>query len=73
MTTDFLALVDWSRGMWIVQHHDPSGNLITELTDFPACTPSIVVCGRLLRDRPDSRVFAKISLAAPGQAVRGRP
>ena len=60
MTTDLLALVDWSRGMWIVQHHDPSGNLITESTDFPACTPSIVVCDRLLKDRPGSRVFAKI-------------
>src|SRR6266700_2685925 len=61
MTTDFLVLVDWSRGMWIVQHLDPSGTLIIESTDFPACTPSIVVCDRLLKDRPGSRVFAKIS------------
>ena len=60
-TTDFLALIDWSRGMWIVQHRDPSGNIITESTDFPAGTPSIVVRDRLLEDRPGSRVFAKIS------------
>ncbi len=60
-TTEFLALIDWSRGMWIVQHRDPSGNMITESTDFPAGTPSIVVCDRLLEERPGSRVFAKIS------------
>jgi len=60
MTTEFLALVDWSRGIWVVQHRDASGNIVIESTDFPASTPSIVVCGRLLRDRPGSRVFAKI-------------
>ena len=38
-----------------------SGNMITESTDFPAGTPSIVVCDRLLEERPGSRVFAKIS------------
>ena len=61
MKTHFLALVDWSQGMWIVQHLDLSGNMITESTDFPACTPAIVVCDQLQKDKPGSRVFAKIS------------
>jgi hypothetical protein len=61
MRTELLVLIDRSRGMWIVQHRDPAGNIITESTDFPASTPSVVVCGRLLKDRPGSRVFAKIS------------
>ena len=56
-----VALIDRSRGMWIVQHRDSAGNLITESTDFQASTPSIVVCDRLLKDRPGSQVFAKIS------------
>jgi hypothetical protein len=60
MKKDVLALIDWGQGMWIVQHRDPSGNIITESTDFPASTPAIVVCDRLLKDRPGSRVFAKI-------------
>jgi hypothetical protein len=59
MTTYFLALIDSIRGIWIVQHRDPNGNVITESTDFPANTPSIVVCDRLLQDRPGSRIFAK--------------
>jgi len=62
MTTNhYLALIDWGRGIWIVQHRDPAGNMVTETTEFPASTPSVVVCGRLLKDRPGSRVFAKIS------------
>ena len=59
--TKLVALIDRSRGMWIVQHRDTAGNIITESTDFPASTPSVVVCGQLLKDRPGSRVFAKIS------------
>jgi hypothetical protein len=59
--TKLVALIDRSRGMWIVQHLDLAGNLITESTDFHASTPSIVVCDRLLKDRPGSQVFAKIS------------
>jgi len=60
MTTRLMASIDWSRGIWIVQHRDPTtGNMITESTDFPASTPSIVVCDRLLNARPGSRIFAK--------------
>jgi hypothetical protein len=47
--------------MWIVQYRDPAGMMMTESTDFQASTPSIVVCDRLLKDRPGSQVFAKIS------------
>ena len=59
--TKLLVLIDRNRGMWVVQHRDPTGNLITESTDFEATTPSIIVCDRLLRDRPGCQVFAKIS------------
>ncbi len=59
MTTKLMASIDWSRGIWIVQHRDPTGNMITESTDFPASTPSIVVCDRLLNARPGSRILAK--------------
>ena len=59
--TKLLVLIDRSQGMWIVQHRDAAGNLITEATDFQASTPSIIVCDRLLRDRPGCQVFAKIS------------
>jgi hypothetical protein len=59
MTTYFLALIDSNRGIWIVQYRDPNGNMITESTDFPAGTPSIVVCDRLQKERPGSRIFAK--------------
>jgi hypothetical protein len=59
MTTYFLTLIDSSQGIWIVEHRDSNGNVITESTDFPANTPSIVVCDRLLQDRPGSRIFAK--------------
>jgi hypothetical protein len=61
MTPTLLASIDWNRGIWIVQHRDTAGQTITESTDFPASTPSIVVCDQLLKDRPGSRVFAKIS------------
>jgi hypothetical protein len=59
MTTKLMALIDWSRGIWVVQHCDPTGTVITEATDFPASTPSIVVCDRLLDARPGSRIFTK--------------
>jgi hypothetical protein len=60
MKTNILALVDWSRGIWVVQYRDPAGNLVTEPTEFQANTPSVVVCDALLKNRPGSRVFAKM-------------
>jgi len=38
LPTRTLVLIDRSRGIWIVQHRDPSGNMIAELTDFQAST-----------------------------------
>ena len=61
MKTSVMAFIDWSRGMWVVQYRDLSGSMVTEVTGFPASTPSIVVCDKLLQDRPSSRVFAKLS------------
>ncbi len=61
MKTSILALIDWNRGVWVVQYRDLSGNIVTEPTEFRANTPSIVVCDALLKDRPGSRVFAKVN------------
>ena len=61
METNILASIDWSSGVWIVQYRDQAGNMVTEPTVFPASTPSIVVCGTLLQNRPGSRVFAKLN------------
>ena len=61
MRTTILASIDWSRGMWVVQYRDLTGNVVIEPTEFPASTPSIVVCDALLKNRPGSSVFAKIN------------
>ena len=61
MKPTILASIDWSRGLWVVQYRDLTGNMITEPTEFPASTPSIVVCGAVLKNRPGSSVFAKIN------------
>jgi len=61
MKTSILALIDWNRGVWVVQYRDPAGNMVTEPTEFPASTPSIVVCNTLLKKRPGTSVFAKIN------------
>ena len=61
MKTNILALIDWSRGVWIVRYRDTTGNMVTETTEFPASMPSIVVCNALQKARPGSSVFAKIN------------
>jgi hypothetical protein len=61
METSLIVFVDWNQGMWVVQYRDSAGSMVTEVTGFPASTPSIVVCHKLLQDRPASRVFAKLS------------
>lgn len=60
MKANLLALIDWNRGIWVVQYRDPTGDMITEPTQFPAHTPSVVVCDQLLKDRPGHPVFAKL-------------
>jgi hypothetical protein len=61
METGLMVFVDWNRGMWVVQYRDSSGSMVNEVTGFPASTPSIVVCDKLLQDRPSTRVFVKLS------------
>ena len=59
MKTTILVFIDWDRGLWAVQYRDNS-EVVTEMTSFPASTPSIVVCDAIQKDRPKSRIFAKI-------------
>ena len=61
MKREILALIDWSRGVWVVQYRDRVGEMIVELTEFPANTPSIVVSNELQKARPGFAVFAKIN------------
>jgi hypothetical protein len=61
MKEKILALIDWSRGVWVVQYRDRAGEMIEEPTWFPASTPSIVVCDELQKNRPNFAVFAKIN------------
>jgi hypothetical protein len=58
---EILALIDWSRGVWVVQYRDRVGEMIVEPTAFPANTPSIVVSDELQKARPGFAVFAKIN------------
>ena len=60
MTTTVLVFIDWSRGVWAVQYRN-NGEMVTEMTGFPASTPSIVVCDAMQKARPFSRIFAKIN------------
>jgi hypothetical protein len=61
MKRKILALIDWSRGVWVVQYRDRVGEMIVELTEFPANTPSIIVSDELQKERPGFAVFAKIN------------
>jgi hypothetical protein len=61
MREKILALIDWSRGVWVVQYRDQAGELVIEPTTFPASMPSIVVCDELKKNRPGFAVFAKIN------------
>jgi hypothetical protein len=61
MKREILALIDWSRGVWVVQYRDRVGEMIVEPTEFPANTPSIVVSDELQKERPGFAVFAKIN------------
>jgi hypothetical protein len=61
MKREILALIDWSRGVWVVQYRDKVGEMIVEPTAYPANTPSIVVSDELQKERPEFAVFAKIN------------
>jgi hypothetical protein len=58
---EILALIDRSRGVWVVQYRDRAGEMIVEPTAYPANTPSIVVSDELQKERPEFAVFAKIN------------
>lgn len=60
MTSKILLYIDWNRGVWAMQYRNSAGDMIAELTGFPANTPSIVVCDAMRQARPQSRVFAKL-------------
>ena len=61
MKREILALIDLSRGVWVVQYRDRAGEMIVEPTAYPANTPSIVVSDELQKERPEFAVFAKIN------------
>jgi hypothetical protein len=61
MKREIVALIDWSRGVWVVQYRDRVGEMIVEPTAYPANTPSIVVSDELQKERPEFAVFAKIN------------
>jgi hypothetical protein len=61
MKREMLALIDWSRGVWVVQYRDKVGEMIVEPTEFPANTPSLVVSDELQKQRPEFAVFAKLN------------
>ena len=61
MKEKLLAMVDNSRGVWVVQYREKTGEMIVEPTRFASSMPSIVVCDELQKDRPGFAVFAKIN------------
>jgi hypothetical protein len=60
MKTTVMVFIDWSSGVWAVQYRN-NDEMVTEMTGFPASTPSIVVCDAMQKARPFSRIFAKIN------------
>jgi hypothetical protein len=61
MNNDILVLIDRGAGSWIMQYRDAQGMMIVETTEFPANTPSIVVCDAVMRAKPGAAVFAKLT------------
>jgi hypothetical protein len=58
MDLRILAFIDWDRGVWAFQYRNDLGVMVSELTEFSANTPSIVVCDELQKSKPTSVVFA---------------
>jgi hypothetical protein len=59
MKTRIFVFIDWNCGVWAAQYRDNNG-MVTEMTSFPANTPSIVVCDAIQKAKPGSRIFAKM-------------
>jgi hypothetical protein len=60
MTTEYLLYIDRGRDRWVLQYRNQNGELIVELTDYPASIPSIVVSDAIQKSKPGSSVFAKL-------------
>jgi hypothetical protein len=58
MKSTVFVYIDWDRGVWAMRYRDTS-ETITETTNFPASTPSIVVCDEVQKRRPGSRILAQ--------------
>jgi len=61
MTTEYLLYIDRGCDRWVLQYRNQSGELVVELTDYPASMPSIVVSDAIQQSKPGSSVFAKPS------------
>ena len=61
MKPALLLYVDWNCGRWAVQYRNQNGEIVIELTDYPASTPSLIVSDAIQQMRPESSVMAKIS------------
>jgi hypothetical protein len=61
MVSELFLYIDWNCGRWAVKYRNPSGDMVVELTEFPASTPSIVVSDAIQQTRPGSPVLAKLS------------
>ena len=61
MSSELLLYIDWNAGRWAVKYRNLSGDVIVELTDYPASTPSIVVSDAIQQSRPGLPVLAKLS------------
>jgi hypothetical protein len=55
-----LLMVDWNRGVWVIEYRNQAGEMIYEPTGFPAHTPSIVVSDAVQQARPGCAVFARL-------------
>jgi hypothetical protein len=61
MRSELLLYIDWNQGLWAIKYRNPNGDVVVELTDYPASTPSIVVSDAIQKTRPGSPVLAKLS------------
>ena len=61
MTSELLLYIDWNCGRLAVKYRNQSGDVVVELTDYPASMPSLVVSDAIQKSRPESPVLAKLS------------
>jgi hypothetical protein len=61
MKPQLLVFVDWNCGRWAIEYRNLSGEIVVELTDYPATTPSLIVSDAIQQARPGTAVLAKLS------------